>query len=205
MAAWIRKNLVLVAGIVLPVLLVAGFLLLQSAPALVGDPPRHDFLAAGYLYNPRITGDYTLTFEVEDGRLQGVARPIDDDNYRDRLRAELYRYDAREQRFIRLDWKRPDISDGAEETVRFKIPETAGLKLDRSARSPDGYSLEWVGYRGRGGLLGELFGFGYRPGNNWALMRNGGTFELPAFESGQYYGRDQLMFLGWVTGNGNTP
>jgi hypothetical protein len=53
MRKWVRQNLVLVAGIVLPVLLVAGFMLLQGVPKVLADPPQYDFLVVGYHYDAR--------------------------------------------------------------------------------------------------------------------------------------------------------
>ncbi len=40
----------------------------------------------------------------------------------------------------------------------IQLPDTDDLKLNKRKKSPDGYSFEYLGYRGRGGLLGEIFG-----------------------------------------------
>ena len=75
MTDWIRKNLVLVAGIVLPVVLVAGFLIIERTPRALTDPPEYDFLIVAYRYDVQHPRDFHLSFEVKDGRLEGRATP----------------------------------------------------------------------------------------------------------------------------------
>ena len=62
MIKWIRENLVLVSGIVLPILLVGGFFILSKAPTMLADPPEYDFLLVGYRYDYQQPSDYFLTF-----------------------------------------------------------------------------------------------------------------------------------------------
>ena len=203
MAQWIRNNLVLVAGIALPVLLVAAFLLMQSIPGVAPPPPKFDFVAAGYYYAPNSPQSFSLSFEVQDGRLHGIATPRADSSRRDAMRVNLFRYDARENRFSDIEWTLPEGLEALDEALRFEIDGTASLELDPSARSPDGYRLEWTGYRHQG-LLGDLFGFGHRP-SQWCLKQGDKVFELPVFEPLRFYSSDQLEFLGWVTAGTGEP
>lgn len=196
MADWIRNNLVLVAGIVLPVLLVAAFLLLQSFPGVSPPSPKFDFVAAGYYHAPNSPQPYTLSFEVRDGRLQGIARPRKEASHRENMRVNLFHYDASENRISDIEWALPDGLDSLEEPARFEIDGASGFDLDPSIESPDGFRLDWAGYRSRG-LLGELFGFQRQP-SQWVLKHGDKVFELPVFEPLRFYGRDQLVFLGWV-------
>lgn len=203
MGNWIRKNLVLVAGILLPALLVAGFFLLQDGPRLTAEPPGHDFLVVGYLHDGGHPRDYRISFEVRDGRLQGRATPNPETRARpDRRLPVIYRYEAALNRFSEVAWEVPEGLDGLEEPVEFTPAGTEDLELDKAGRSPDGYLFEYGGYRGGGGLLGGLFGIGRRHRADYLLTRDGAYFRLPdPVPATRVYdhGRD-LHFLGWVVG-----
>lgn len=199
MLNWIKSNLVLVAGILLPVLLVAGFLVLQSIPRALTDAPQYDFLVVAFKYDAQQQRNYDLSFEVRDGRLQGRATPrTDNNNYSSRQLATLYRYRTADNRFDEVPFDLPDTLDSLDSVSTFPIEEVADLKLDKSSRSPDDFIFEYVGYRSRGGLLGEIFGMGRRSNSQYVLSQGAAWFDLPLpTASMQYYGND-LVFLGWV-------
>ncbi|MGD8359713.1 MAG: hypothetical protein PVG42_16785 [Lysobacterales bacterium] len=206
MQNWIRKNLVLIAGIVLPVLMVAAFLVLQSAPKLLAEPPKYDFLLVGYRYDPQLPRDYRLSFEVRDGHLQARASPVTEPNtYPNRQNAKLLRYHAAGNSFSEIAWDLPEGLDGLTEPVTFPVEAVRDLRLDNRNRSPDGYVFEYAAYRGRGGLLGELFGMGRRYRNNYVLNRNGAYFELPDPGTYAYAYGYELQFLGWVVADEEQP
>jgi len=203
MLRWVRDNLVLVAGIVLPVLLVAGFLLVQGTPRLLGDPPTHDFLAAGIRYVPQQADDHRLSFEVRDQRLVLHATPVSDKNGPVAQQLHLFRYSAANNSFDEVVFERPAGLETLDSPVSEVLEETRELRLDKSLRSPDGYLFEFAGYRGRGGLLGELFGMGRRYDSQYVLSRDGAWFPLPAPDGNRYYYGNDLSFLGWVVGEGD--
>lgn len=201
MTDWIRKNLVLVAGIVLPVLLVTAFFVLQRAPRMLADPPDHDFLIVAYRHDARHPRDFHLSFEVRDGRLYGRATPLGQGNaYPGRQHAALFRYEAGAHVFSEVTWDLPEGLDGLQEPATFAVDAVRGLRLDKARRSPDGYLFEFGGYRGRGGLLGELFGMGRRYDAPYVLERNGAIFRLPPIDTRPYYYGSDVHFLGWVLG-----
>lgn len=199
MAAWIKNNLVLVSGIVLPILLVAGFFVLSNAPRMLTDPPQHDFVLIAYRYDHQNPRGYSLAFEVSDGRLRGKAIPHEDAGmYANRQHAGIFRYRAAEGSFDEIVYELPDELENIEETVTFPITEASALELDKRARSPDGYTFEHLGYGGRGGLLGELFGMGRRHESNYVLSKNSTHVNLPnPTPDREYYG-NELLFMGWV-------
>ena len=199
MLNWIKNNLVLVSGIVLPVLLVLGFLILQSIPRALTDAPKYDFLVAAFRYDAQQLRNYDLSFEVRDTHLQGRANPRTDRNtYSNRQHATLFRYRAKDNRFDEVPFDLPETLDSIESVTTFPIDEVADLKLDKSSRSPDDFVFEYVGYRGRGGILGEIFGMGRRNNNYYVLSQGSAWFDLPLPAADmQYYGND-LAFLGWV-------
>lgn len=205
MIKWIRDNLVLVSGIVLPVLLVAGFFVLSKAPRIMADPPEHDFILVGYRYDYQHPSDYYLSFEVRDGKLSGKAVPKEGSNVNmNRQYAGIFRYDAATNTFDEIVFDLPEGLDGIEESVPLPLAETGNLELDKRKKSPDGYIFEFLGYRGRGGLLGEIFGMKRRHESNYVLKKGSAYIDLPKVVSDAYYQND-LHFMGWVINEGNAP
>jgi hypothetical protein len=204
---WLRANLVLVSGIVLPVLLVTGFLVLQRSSSLALEPPTHDFLVAGFRHDSQRAQNYRVAFEVRDGQLLGQASPLGEDEHviNRRQDARLYRYSATTRTFSEVPYEVPQAADGAQQEISFPIEALAGVWVDRSARSPDGYVFENVGYRSRGGLLGEVFGMGRRADSPYVLNRDGSLFDLPAPAGQSYYYGQDLVFLGWVSAEAELP
>jgi hypothetical protein len=204
MIKWIRDNLVLVSGIVLPVLLVAGFFVLSKAPRIIADPPEHDFILVGYRYDYQHPSDYYLSFEVRDGKLTGRAVPKEESNVNmNRQYAGIFRYDAAANTFDEIVFDLPEGLDGIEESVPLQLAETGNLELDKRKKSPDGYIFEFLGYRGRGGLLGEIFGMKRRYESNYVLKKGSTYVDLPKVVSDSYYQND-LHFMGWVIEQDNT-
>lgn len=190
----------LVAGIVLPVLLVAGFLVLQGAPRVLGEPPGHDFLVVGVRYEPQRAGAYRLSFEVRDERLHLRMAPLESATDLTGRQLRLFRYSAAENAFSEVGFELPGDPETLEQPVSRILGETSSLRLDKSLRSPDGYLFEYTGYRNRGGLLGELFGMGRRHDSQYALSRDGAWFPLPEPDGERYYYGNELDFLGWIVG-----
>lgn len=206
MVKWFKENLVLVAGIVLPILLVGGFFVLSNAPRIISDPPQYDFLIVGYRYDYQHPRNFHLSFEVSKGRLQGKATPSGEGNaYPNRQYAGIFRYSAADNAFEEIVYELPEGLEGLEEPLTFLVEEARGLELDKRKKSPDGFVFEYLGYRGRGGLLGEIFGMGRRYDSYYVLNRNSAHFNLPKPASDPYYYQHDLHFLGWVTGEGTQP
>lgn len=203
MGKWIKQNLVLISGILLPVLLVAGFFVLSRAPAMLADPPEYDFILVGYHYDYQHESNYTLDFEVRDGHLTARAMPREGNqvNYT-RQKARVFRYDATGNRFEEIAYDLPDGLDNLEEPARIELGAVGALKLDKRMKSPDGYEFEFVGYRGRGGLLGEIFGMRRHYESTYILKKDGAWFDLPEPSTDQYTYQYDLHFMGWVLDEG---
>jgi hypothetical protein len=206
MGKWIKENLVLVSGIVLPVLLIVGFFILSKVPAMLADPPKYDFLLVGYRYDYQHPANYYLNFEVRDGKLTGraVTKGEGNSNY-NRQYAGIFRYDADSNSFDEIVYELPQGLDEIEQPIPLLLTETNDLTLDKRSESPDGYSFEFLGYRGRGGLLGEMFGMGRRYESNYVLKKDSAYFELPKPATDAYYNQNDLHFMGWVIEQGGTP
>ncbi len=205
MGRWIRANLVLVSGIVLPVLLVAGFFVLSNAPRILADPPQYDFVLVGYRYDYQHPAGYYLTFEVRDGKLTGRALPVDEKNPNvNRQYAGIFRYQSATNTFAEFTFDLPEGLDSIEEPVPLALEETSGLELDKRLKSPDGYTFEFLGYRGRGGLLGEMFGMRRSHESGYILKKGSAYIDLPRPVTDPYYQND-LHFMGWVIDGNGAP
>jgi hypothetical protein len=203
MGKWIKENLVLVSGILLPVLLVCGFFILSNAPRMLADPPTYDFVLVGYRYDYQHPSDYFLSFEVRDGHLNGRAVPKDEGNANlNRQYAGIFRYNAAANTFEEIVYELPEGLDGIEEPIPLLLTETRDLTLDKRRQSPDGYTFEFLGYRGRGGLLGEMFGMRRRYQSDYVLKKDSAYVDLPKPASDPYYQND-LHFMGWIIEEGS--
>jgi len=206
MGKWIKENLVLVSGILLPVLLVGGFFVLSNAPRILADPPVYDFLLVAYRSDHQHPRDYYLSFEVRDGKLNGRVVPSSEGNANfSRQYAGIFRYNAEANAFDEIVYELPDGLEDIEEPIPFLVDETSDLKLDKRSKSPDGYNFKFLGYRGRGGLLGEIFGMGRRYESNYVLNKDGAHVNLPKPASDPYYYQHNLHFMGWVIEEGSAP
>jgi hypothetical protein len=207
MGKWIKENLVLVSGILLPVILVGVFFVLNNAPRMLADPPQYDFMLVGYRYDYQHPSDYYLSFEVRNNKLSGRAVPKGEGNtHLNRQYAGIFRYSAAANTFEEIVYELPEGLEGIEEPIPLLLAETSDLKLDKRSKSPDGYTFEYLGYRGRGGLLGEMFGMRRRYESDYVLKKDGAYVDLPrpASTSGPYYQND-LHFMGWVIEEDNAP
>ena len=202
---WIKENLVLVSGILLPVLLVAGFFVMSKTPRMLADPPKYDFLLVAYRYDYQNPTDYYLSFEVRDSKLNGRLVPKDDGNTNfNRQYADILRYNAKLNVFEEIIFELPDDLEDIEEPIPLLLKGTSQLTLDKRSQSPDGYSFQFLGYRGRGGLLGELFGMGRRYESNYVLKKDSAYLELPKPPPHPNYQHD-VHFMGWVIEEGSAP
>lgn len=205
MSKWIKENLVLVAGILLPVLLVIGFFILNKAPSMLTDPPEYDFVLVAYRIDYQHPREFHLGFEVRDGQLRGKVTPIDDERtHLNRQYAGIFRYRAAGNHFEEIIYDLPEGLDELEEPLEFAVAETRHLKLDKRSKSPDGFTFEYLAYRGRGGLLGEIFGMGRSRGNEYVLSKAGAHFNLPKPATDPYYYQHDMHLMGWIVAEGET-
>jgi hypothetical protein len=194
-AKFVRDNLVLVIGVTLPVLLMAGFLLASALPGRA-DPPKYDLLFSETDYPRGGTLPITLQLVVKDGVLVAQYTPVPGPKgaVANGLWRKLYRYEAAAGTVRELSLPFPPDTASMEAPREAVVDATKDLKIDTARQAPDGYELAFDNRRG-GGLLLELFGGGRDYG---ARLRNG-SHSVPLTEDrGQpYYNVD---FIGWVTG-----
>lgn len=199
MRQWIRQNLVLVSGILLPLLLIAGFFVLGKVPATLAEPPKFDFVLVAYRYDYQHPDDYYLTFEVRDGHLQGRVVPTDEQRVRTGPQsARIFRYDAEANAFEEVVYDLPEEVEDLEQSVPLSLGDLETLTLDKRVTSPDGFRFELAGYRGGGGLLGEMFGMRRQYEGRYLLRKDESWLELPEPSPGEDTYQYDLQFMGWV-------
>ncbi len=206
MGTWIKENLVLVSGILLPVLLVAGFFILNRLPGVLADPPTYDFLLVAFQNDYQSPPDYYLTFEVRDGKLSGRVSPTEENQQHfNRQNARIFLYRANSNEFEEIVFDLPEGRDKLEKSVPINLAVTAHLPLDKRKQSPDGYQFEFLGYRGNGGLLGDIFGMGRRYESSYVLKKGSHYFNLPELTIDLNIYQTDLQFMGWVLEEGPKP
>ncbi len=187
----LRDNAALVAGILLPVIVVVLFLLSSWVPKLFVDPPQYDFLYAedgNYYGGSPSPWRYEVTLDAQNHLLVRAfaAKP---DVYTPGARLFLFEHEDGNVREITLP--APSSTEGGEGGIVVEIPEFKNQYIDPSRISPDGYALV-DNTRSSRGLFG-LFSSG--SGRGLAISKNGAVFDA-ADGRGQYWYGSRL--IGWI-------
>lgn len=191
--AFLKRHGFLIAGVGLPLLLVAAMLLARAVPRYLVDDPRYDVVYA-------IDGEYAggddrrvQDVTVDRGRLVVRWNLVEESGYRPRRR--VFRADALRGQVVELPVPEPESDEIEAHGGRMEL-EIEGLedvRLDGQLVSPDGYSFSSV-YSGGGGLFGELFFRGSR-GMRTHIEKDGRVLEVPRLTAGGY---GNVTFLGWA-------
>lgn len=189
----LRENAALVAGILLPVLVVVLFVLSSWIPKMLVDPPQYDFLYvqdANYYGGSPSPWRHQITLDAQ-GHLLVKAFAAKPDVYTPGDRLYLFEHEDGNVREIALPT--PESAEGAEAGVVVEIPEFLSTFIDPSRISPDGYSLV-DNTRSSQGLFG-LFYSSNSP--SLAISKNGAVFEAaPDNPMGMgWYG---VRLIGWI-------
>lgn len=188
----LRQNAALVAGIVLPMIVVILFLLSSWIPKLLVDPPQYDFLYvqdASYYGSPS-PWRHQVTVDPQ-GHLLVKAFTAKPDVYTPGDRLFLFEHTDGNVREITLPT--PESAEGAENGIVVEVPELRDHFIDPSRISPDGYSLV-DNTRSSRGLFGLFYSGNARP---LAISKNGAVFEAAdgnAMAMGWYGAR----LIGWI-------
>lgn len=192
MKNFIKENLVLVIGLTLPLLLIVLFFAATVIPKAMGTPPQYEMLFTTVRYEYQNSPDYLLDFVVKNQQLTVKAQKNEnkDRNYNVK---KLMAYDGKTEtvREIAIDIaKTAEAAKG----VEVVLEETKNMIIDTSSVSPDGYVLDGPNYGG-GGLMGGMFGGGYR-NSGFRLKKGSVGYKIPNEQQNYYY--NQVQFIGWV-------
>ncbi len=191
MKNWIKENLVLVAGLTLPLLLILLFFVATVIPKALGTPPQYEMLFSSMRYDYQRQPEYALDFTVKNQQLLVTAKKGDEKNpvYNSK---SLFIYDGKTETVREIA---VDISKSANGTSGQPVllDETKTWVVDNATISPDGYMLEGPNYHS-GGLVGGLFGF--NDYNTFRLKKGSIGYKVPNAQPNYYYSQPQ--FVGWV-------
>jgi hypothetical protein len=191
-----KDNFVLIVGLALPVLLMIGFMVASSLPAL-GDPPKYNlvFSVSDYRNNQPIPVSVNLV--VKDGVLVAQYSKLKDSNNYGYYWRKLYLFDAKTQRVRELEFGLPQNIDQITGINEEAVAATKGMKLSTELKSPDGYELSDSYYR-HGGLFNEIF-FGWGRNSSGTTITNGSrNVKLSPDDGRTYFYNGQAQFIGWV-------
>ena len=196
---FVKANLVLVVGLALPIVLMAGFLVASGLPQRLADPPKYSLVFAVTDFSQGVSGiPVSVSFVVQDGVLkaQYIKLPPQPTGYVNNAWKKLYLYDAATQKVRELSFGFPPNMDAIEGTVVETVDATRPMRLDTTLQSPDGYELSRDN-GSRSGLLNEIFwGGGYS--NEYRLRKGSSSIRLPLAAGNVPYG--SVEFVGWVMG-----
>jgi hypothetical protein len=183
---WLADNVFLVAGVSLPLVVMALFLLATTVPRWLVEPPSYDLLLT-LEQNQR--GKVSLTYRVHEGRVEARAEVTDEPEYRPS--SHLLRFDHATFTIRELKVEAPEGATGW-----FRVEALAGERLLRGPVAPDGYRLREA-ERGSPGLFGELFGM-RRRGGRVSIAKQGRVISAGVAPLGPYFSYNTVEVLAWV-------
>ncbi len=193
---FVRENLVLLAGIALPVLMMVGFLVASSLPQGVNNPPQYDlvFFVDDYGSGGGTNIPVAVKLVVKNGVLVAQYAPVATENSYSAWK-KIYRYEAATRTIREIPFGFPSDLDSITTLREEPVAGLQGARLDTRLQAPDGYELANDDYRGDG-LIGDLF---WRSGTGRPRLRNGASsVPLDLAADTQSYIYSNVQFLGWV-------
>ncbi len=191
MKTFLRKNLMIVVSIALPLLLILLFAVASVVPRLYTDPPAYDLLLTLQGVATAKTARIRIDLVVTDGQLKAIASQTNSTysgNY-----PRLFRYSHLGGEVTEINIPIPENFNELKDGTVIPIPELAGLRVSDKLRAPDGY--EFNGSRRGGGFVTELFG-GSRKRNDVRISKNGAVVRVRLPTSDYWY--SGARFVAWV-------
>ena len=194
MREFVRRNLFIVLGVALPLALIGLILVVQTVHRWGVEPPDTSVL---YIYRSDYYLRQHLDIDVEGGTLSMSIRRPDNDRTADRLEGGSVRlaiYNASTEMLTEYDLELPEFEEGDDSpSLTIDLPsELTAMRLSTTPESPEGFRFQ-TRSRSRGGLFGELFGYGSY-GTRFELERDGIGFPVPG--EGGYVAGD--AWIAWV-------
>lgn len=190
---FLRNNLFLVAAVLLPVVVIAFFLVATAIPRWLVPPPAYDLVVrVGKPYDgTRMT--VATQFRVRDGQLEAVVKPLGKDVYE--ANWALFVFDHTTLNLTQVPVRIPDTlpADSPPQTVT--VDALAGRRILEQTVAPDGYQLRSDAARGGPGIVGDLFGMRSYD-RNAALINKGRVVPIPLPSTYQYL--SPVTAIGWI-------
>ena len=193
---FVKANLVLVVGLTLPIVLMAGFLVASGLPERLADPPKYSLVFSVTDFSQGAAAiPVSVRLVVEDGVLKAQYTKLPPQpGYVNNVWKKLYLYDAATQKVRELSFGFPPNMEAIEGTAVDIVDATRSLRLNTTLQSPDGYELS-RGNDSRSGLINEIF-WGGSYSNDYRLRKGNSSVRLPLATGNVPYG--SVEFVGWV-------
>lgn len=188
MKSFLKENIALAAGIALPLLLIALFLIAGRVTVTTVADPEYAVLFVTDYYPRNVNTPHRIDFD--DGKLVISYKEKEEKLPYDSV-PELYVFDFAKGTAEKLPIDMENIVDG-----KVSDPDLDSLNkknLLRDSTSPDGYRFEYRHNSYNSGLFGELFGHGHYRDARYALTKDGRA--VPVTGPKMYYNAE---FLAWV-------
>lgn len=191
MKSFIRENMLITAGIALPLVVVILFASASMLPHLYTAPPAHDLLLSVRYYNVAAEAPVKLRLSVRNGRLKASIGHVA--AHESATIPKLFRYSQAAGAVQELDIPIPDNVEELAPGSELPVPELAGLTVSGALVAPDGYEFR-LGGRG-GGLMTNLFGG--RSMRQPVISKDGVAIRINVPSSENYW-NGRVVFLGWI-------
>jgi hypothetical protein len=191
--SFLRTNAFLVAAAVLPLAVVAVFLVASAVPRWTVPPPAYDAVLRGVGPFDEAAPRVTVEFTVRDGRVEATVRPQPGSGWAQSVGLFLYHHESNEIRRIPLDLPQPTESEPSRTVI---IDAFEGRRVVAGDNAPDGYQVQSRDRDGPG-LVGELFGIGPTR-RRIALVNRGRVVPLTAPEPYAFGYQPQAVTVGWI-------
>jgi hypothetical protein len=185
-----RENAFLTGAVLLPVTVIAVFLLLTTIPKWTVPPPQHDLLLQTTDYD---RPDLRVTTElfVRDGQLMASVRPLRTDARLSRTRLWRFDHSTSSAREVSLDATMELPESAPAQTV--VVEALRGRRIVSDTKAPDGYEFRTPS-NGGSGLMGDLFGM-RRYDQSVVIVNRGRVVPVEIPTPNRY---QAPMFLGWL-------
>lgn len=179
----LKENMVLVAGIALPLILCVLFFMAQKISVMGIAPPQTAVVFSDQPINTKI-----WSFDVREGTLHLLYSPEGNVDYWNP--PTLYVFDPKSGNVT--PHKIPTSVD-KKKSAEIVLDGLKDIKISTESVSPDGYVFFGSYYSRGGGLMTEMFSGGYNRYNP-ALKNKGMVVRIPTDQN--VY---SATFVGWVT------
>lgn len=190
MTKFFKNNYALLAGILLPLVLIGVFFVVGNVRVSSVPDPQYDAVFV-INYSDRSTSN-RYKIGLDDGKLYIRTRPLPEGKRRShRNLPAIFVFDHQTRHARKIDIDFEHIEKG-----RVVDPDLDILnkgRISSNAVSSDGYKFEYRRRRGRGGLMGEIFRSRSRPRSNYALVKDGRA--VPVVGSEPFW---NAHFIGWI-------
>lgn len=191
MTKLLKDNYALVAGVLLPLVLIVVFFVAGNARVSSVPDPQFDAVFAVNYSDQSANNRYKIG--LDDGKLHVRVRQAPEGRaQQNRKDPIIYVFDHKSQHARKIDIDFDNVASGKVADPDLGILNRS--RIDSSIVSPDGYRFEYR-RRGGGGLFSNIFGARHRnrDRSNYALVKDGRM--VPVVGSDAIW---TAHFIGWI-------